>query len=115
MFLKVDFCSVQKMNALTAEKKVDSWDKDDNTHLEFVTAASNLRASIFNIPTSSKFTVKCLYELYCNLISIAEAGNIIPAIATTNAIIAGLIVIEAFKILSAQKNKKFYNVCTLSQ
>lgn len=30
------------------------------------------------------------------------AGNIIPAIATTNAIIAGLIVLESLKILSGQ-------------
>lgn len=32
----------------------------------------------------------------------AMAGNIIPAIATTNAVIAGLIVLESLKILSGQ-------------
>lgn len=33
------------------------------------------------------------------------AGNIIPAIATTNAVIAGLIVIEALKILAGSLSK----------
>lgn len=35
----------------------------------------------------------------------AMAGNIIPAIATTNAIIAGLIVMEALKILGNNFHK----------
>jgi ubiquitin-like 1-activating enzyme E1 B len=69
------------------------WDKDVDLHLDFVTAATNLRAHIFNIPLQSRFTVK------------ADAGNIIPAIATTNAIIAGLIVMEAFKVLEGDYSK----------
>jgi len=39
------------------------------------------------------------------LIYAAMAGNIIPAIATTNAVIAGLIVMEALKILGDNFNK----------
>lgn len=33
------------------------------------------------------------------------AGNIIPAIATTNAVIAGLIVMEALKVLAGEFDK----------
>jgi ubiquitin-like 1-activating enzyme E1 B len=33
------------------------------------------------------------------------AGNIIPAIATTNAVIAGLIVMEALKVLAGELDK----------
>ncbi|KAF9394541.1 E1 ubiquitin-activating protein uba2 [Podila verticillata] len=64
------------------------FDKDDGETLDFVTAASNLRAHIYGIEEKSRFQVK------------AMAGNIIPAIATTNAIIAGMMVMLAFKILN---------------
>ena len=35
----------------------------------------------------------------------AMAGNIIPAIATTNAVIAGLIVMEALKVLAGEPDR----------
>src|SRR5690606_7238033 len=64
-----------------------SFDKDDIDSLDFVTATANLRARAFGIEEKSRFQVK------------AMAGNIIPAIATTNAVIAGIIVMQVFKIL----------------
>lgn len=66
------------------------WDKDDPPAMDFVTAASNLRMHIFSMNMKSRFDVKSM------------AGNIIPAIATTNAVIAGLIVLEGLKILSGE-------------
>jgi ubiquitin-like 1-activating enzyme E1 B len=66
-----------------------AFDKDDAECIDFVTAASNLRSAVFGIPLQSRFIVKEI------------AGNIIPAIATTNAIIAGYIAVEALKVLKA--------------
>ncbi|KAM6973513.1 SUMO-activating enzyme subunit 2 [Aplochiton taeniatus] len=66
------------------------WDKDDPPAMDFVTAAANLRMHIFSMNMKSRFDVKSM------------AGNIIPAIATTNAVIAGLIVLESLKILSGE-------------
>ncbi|GAA5900786.1 E1 ubiquitin-activating protein UBA2 [Sporobolomyces salmoneus] len=60
-----------------------SFDKDDDDTLDFVVASANLRASAFEIESQTRFQVK------------EYAGNIIPAIATTNAIIAGAIVLQA--------------------
>lgn len=64
------------------------FDKDDQLAVEFVTAASNLRSHCFNIPMQSLFDAKGI------------AGNIVHAIATTNAVISGLIVLEALKLLT---------------
>lgn len=38
-----------------------SFDKDDDDAMDFVTAASNLRAHVFNIPGKSLFDVKCKF------------------------------------------------------
>lgn len=72
------------------------FDKDDDQVLDFVVSASNLRAKAFGIPLQSRFTVK------------AMAGNIIPAIATTNAIISGIVVQQAVHLLgtSIPKSKE---------
>lgn len=64
-----------------------TFDKDDVDTLDFVAASANLRSHIFGIETRSKFDIKQM------------AGNIIPAIATTNAMTAGLCVLQAFKVL----------------
>ncbi|KNE93250.1 hypothetical protein PSTG_13363 [Puccinia striiformis f. sp. tritici PST-78] len=69
------------------------WDKDDDDALDFVTAASNLRATIFDISQKTRFDVKEM------------AGNIIPAIATTNSAVSALIVFQAIKILSQSKEQ----------
>ncbi|KAF7629297.1 SUMO-activating enzyme subunit [Meloidogyne graminicola] len=69
------------------------WDKDDDASMRFVAACANLRAHIFHIGTDTLFNIK------------AMAGNIIPAIATTNACVAGMVVVEALKIISGQFDK----------
>lgn len=66
------------------------WDKDDKAAMDFVAACANIRAKIFNITLKSRFEIKSM------------AGNIIPAIATTNAITAGLVVMRAFNVLLEQ-------------
>ena len=72
-----------------------SFDKDDALAMRLVTASSNLRSSVFGIePLQSYYSAKGI------------AGNIIPAIATTNAVIAGLQVLQVFHILKAQLDGK---------
>lgn len=63
-----------------------SFDKDDDLALDFVASAANLRAFNFHIALKSRFDVKAI------------AGNIVPAIATTNAVIAGFLVTEGIKV-----------------
>ncbi|KAI5467035.1 hypothetical protein BGZ63DRAFT_410128 [Mariannaea sp. PMI_226] len=67
-----------------------TFDKDDADTLDFVAASANIRSTIFGIERKSRFDIKQM------------AGNIIPAIATTNAIVAGLCVLQSFKVLRGE-------------
>ncbi|KAJ6095942.1 ubiquitin-like activating enzyme [Penicillium sp. IBT 16267x] len=78
---------LQKTAPSEGPAPIIEFDKDDNDTLDFVTATAILRAAIFDIEPRSKFDTKQM------------AGNIIPAIATTNAMTAGLCVLQAFKVL----------------
>uniref|UniRef100_A0A8C0ECY4 LIM zinc-binding domain-containing protein n=1 Tax=Bubo bubo TaxID=30461 RepID=A0A8C0ECY4_BUBBB len=85
--------SVETLRLHLAEKGDGAeliWDKDDPSAMDFVTSAANLRMHVFSMNMKSRFDIKSM------------AGNIIPAIATTNAVIAGLIVLEGLKILSGK-------------
>jgi ubiquitin-like 1-activating enzyme E1 B len=83
-------------NLLSRESEEISFDKDDAETLDFVAAAANLRAACFAIELKSRFDIK------------AVAGNIIPAIASTNALAAAQMIVHAANLLS-QKHENLGN------
>lgn len=67
------------------------FDKDIDDHMLFVTACSNLRALNYSIPTEDTHRSRAI------------AGNIIPAIATTTAMVTGLVCLELYKIIGTPR------------
>ena len=87
--------SLLKPNVLVFPLQFEK-DDDTNFHMDFVTAVSNMRATNYGISIASKHKTKGI------------AGKIIPAIATTTSVVAGLVIFELYKLCQGHQSVESY-------
>lgn len=96
---------IRKLNPADMKLKVsklfsDKFEKDDdsNHHIDFISTVANLRATNYEIPTADRHKIKGI------------VGRIIPAVATTTSLVAGLVSLELCKLVAGHTDlTKFRN------
>jgi ubiquitin-activating enzyme E1-like protein 2 len=84
---------------LVWQARPEDFEKDDDTnhHIDFITAASNIRATQYGIQSADRLKTKKV------------AGKIIPAMATSTAAITGLAALEILKIVKKVPLEQYKN------
>lgn len=88
---KLDELSAVPTTGIAAQPADFEKDLDLNFHIDFITAASNIRASNYGIPRATRHKTKMI------------AGKIIAAIATSTACATALVSIELLKLVQHKK------------